>query len=400
MYYSPGVEATAYLLTELCTELAREYDVTVVTGMLSESAAPGREVRDGVRIIRVRSTSFERRRLALRAVNYFTYVLQSFRASLTVPPPDLVLAMTDPPVIADVAWLVARRFRAPLLVISQDVFPEIAIELGRLKSPTAVAVLRAAIRFYLKRADRVVAIGDTMRSLLEQKGAPREVLQVIPNWVDTAVLSPQPRDNDWAREHGFVGKFVLMHSGNVGYAQNLDVLIQASTLLRDLKDLAVVIVGSGARHAELVALAQRLEADAVEFLPYQPREVLPLSLSAADMHFVGLARGLAGYVVPSRLYGVLAVGRPVLVAADELSETAQVVKTVHCGVAVPADDAARLAAAVRSAYDGEFDLDEMGRRGREYVVAEADRAVAFGRYRRALDELLHEAPARPAARLS
>jgi len=165
------------------------------------------------------------------------------------------------------------------------------------------------------------------------------------------------------------------------------VLVRATTFLRDLDDLRVVIIGFGARHAEIQALAARLEADRVKFLPYQPREVLPLSLAAANMHFVGLARGLSGYVVPSRLYGVLAAGRPVIVSADPDSETAQVVTQAGCGVVLPPGRPELVARVIRDAYDGKLDLDEMGRRGREYVTAEADQAVAIGRYRSVLQEL-------------
>jgi glycosyltransferase involved in cell wall biosynthesis len=175
-----------------------------------------------------------------------------------------------------------------------------------------------------------------------------------------------------------------MHSGNVGHSQNLDVLIRATTFLRDLDDLAVVIVGGGARRGELIELADLLETDAVQFLGYQPRETLSSSLSAAHLHYVGLGRGLSGYVVPSRLYGILSAGRPVLVAADDESETAGVVHSVGCGLVVPPSRPELVAAAIRDLYDGRHNLDEMGRRGREYVVAEADRSIAIERYRRVL----------------
>jgi glycosyltransferase involved in cell wall biosynthesis len=163
--------------------------------------------------------------------------------------------------------------------------------------------------------------------------------------------------------------------------------VRAATFLRDLDDLAIMIIGTGARHAELVSLAELLEVDQVRFLYYQPREVLSLSLSAADVHVVGLAPGLAGYVVPSRLYGILAVSRPVIVAADAESETAQVVQQVGCGIVVPPGRPELLARAIRDAHDGKYDLVEMGRRGREWVEREADRTVAVRRYRDLIGEL-------------
>src|SRR5919199_1726186 len=228
----------------------------------------------------------------------------------------------------DVALLGARRFGAPLVVVSQDVFPEIAVELKRLENRVVIQLLRRPIAGYLERADR----------------------------------------------------FVVMHSGNVGYAQNLDALVRAATFLRDLDRLAIAIVGEGSRREELMRLAELLETEQVSFLPYQPRLVLPQSLSAADVHVVGLARGLSGYVVPSRLYGIMSVGRPVIVAADPTSETAQLVERVGCGIVVAPGRPELVARAIRRAHDGELELEEMGRRAREYVAAEADRDVAVGRY--------------------
>jgi colanic acid biosynthesis glycosyl transferase WcaI len=388
-YYWPGVEATGQLLAQLCRDLSDEYAVTVITGRPGVPGAPvGRSTDGAVEIIRVNSTAFPRRILALRAVNYLTYLAAAAREATSAERPDVVLCMTDPPVVANVALLAARRFDAPLVVISQDVFPEIAVLLNRIRSTIVVAALRIAIRYYLRRAERIVAIGTAMRSRLLAKGAGPDRIRVIPNWVDTTTLREHEQENEWSEAAGLAGRFVVMHSGNVGYTQDLDSLVRAATFLRDLDGLAIAIVGEGARRAELMALAELLETDQVHFLPYQRREALPYSLSAAQVHVVGLARGLSGYVVPSRLYGVLAVGRPVLAAADSDSETAQLVDEIGCGVVVPPGRPELLAAAIRRAYDGEYDLDRMGRSARAYAEAEADRAVATQRYRALLAELL------------
>jgi colanic acid biosynthesis glycosyl transferase WcaI len=389
-YYWPGVEATAHLLTELCEALAEDYDVEVITGVLHGHEDEPRQIEhNGVRVTRVASTSYERSALGRRAVNYLSYLGSALSQALSGPHPDLVVCMTDPPIIGDLGVVVGRRVGAPVLVISQDVFPEIATELHRLRNPAVIGVLGTLVGAYLRRADRIVAIGETMRQRLEEKGAPPERLRVIPNWVDTRAITPQPRDNPWAARHDLVAPFVVMHSGNVGHAQDLDSLVRAATFLRDRDDLKIVIAGFGARHVEMVALAARLEVDdIVRFLPYQKRERLPLSLSSADVHVVGLAKGLAGYVVPSRLYGILAAGRPVIVAAEDESETARLVREISCGVVVPPARPELLARTIREAADGAFELDEMGRRGRAYVEEEADRVVAMERYRALVREML------------
>jgi colanic acid biosynthesis glycosyl transferase WcaI len=382
-YYWPGVEADGILLTELCESLAGEWDVTVLTGAPA-GTRPGRTIRRGVEIVRVPSTAFERRRLSLRALNYLTYFVLAGLRGLGSRRPDVVLCMTNPPFLGVAAYLVARRFRAPLVVSVQDVYPETALALGQLGNPAVAAALRALVGFYLRRADALVALGETMRRRLEEKGAPAGRLHVIPNWADTRAIEPLRHDNEWARKQSLADRFVVMHFGNVGHAQDLDSLIRAAVLLRDLDELAVAIVGTGARRSQLMALACDLDTECVRFVEHQPRDLAAQCLSTARVHVVGLAGGLAGFVVPSRVYGILAAARPVIAAADDDSETAQLVRTAGCGVVVPPGDPARLAEAIRGAYEGKYDLAAMGRSGRQYVVREASREKAVARYRELL----------------
>jgi glycosyltransferase involved in cell wall biosynthesis len=384
-YYWPGKEATANLLTELCEALADEYDVTVVTGAAADQ--PHRSERNGVTIVRVRSTSYDRAQLWRRAANYVTYIVGAFREALALPRPDVVMCLTDPPFIGAVAELVANRFHAPVLVSTQDVFPEIAVKLGRLTNPFVIVVLRLFVNFSLRRADRVVVIGETMKQRVIEKGVRADRIRVISNWGDAEKVTPQPRENRWSKRHDLVDKFVVMHFGNVGHAQDLDTLVRATTLLRDIDDLVVPIIGVGARLVELKELAETLEADQVRFLPWQDYERRAESIAAAHLHVVGLARGLAGYIVPSRMWGVLAAGRPVIAAAEDESETAAVVRATGCGVVVPPGNPLRLAQAIRAAHDGEYDLEEMGRRARHYAETENDRSLAMERYRKELREL-------------
>jgi colanic acid biosynthesis glycosyl transferase WcaI len=389
-YYHPGVEATAHLLTELCESLADEYSITVITGRLhNREELPDYEERNGVEIVRVHSTSFDRASLHRRVANYFTYLFRALRRGLLAERPDVVLCMTDPPLIGDAAYLVARRFRRPLVIVSQDVFPEVAVSLGRLRNPLLVAVLRRLIGFYLRHADQVVAIGPVMRERLVAKGARQARVAVIPNWVDTAAVVPMPRANSWAREHDLVDRFVVMHSGNVGHAQNLDTLLAAAAELDDLEQLRVLVIGTGARVSHVTELARRFGDDRVQFLPYQPRASLSESLSSADVHFLGLSPGLSGYIVPSRLYGILAAGRPVLAAVEADSEPGLLVREIGCGIVVPPDRPDVVAQTIRELASGEHDLAAMGRSGRDYVEANGSRERAVAQYRQLLDSVRH-----------
>ena len=379
-YYRPGVEATARVLTELCEALAEDWDVTVVAGTVA-GAPSGRKRRNGVEVVRVRSTAFPRRRRPLRALNYVTYLALAAAAGARAPRPDVVLAMTDPPVVGVVAAALARRLGAPLVVVSQDLFPETAVAVGQLRSRLALALAQRLARAPLTRASRVVAIGDTMQRRLEAKGVPPERLVVIPNWADGEIGEPAPRRNEWATAHALADRFVVMHSGNLGYAQDLDTLLRAAALLGDVR---VAIVGQGAREADLRRLAGELGVDAV-FVPYQPADVLTNALGSADVHAVGLVRGLAGLVVPSRLYGVLAAGRPVIVHAEDESEAAMTVREAGCGAVVPPGDPERLAGAIAELRAA--DLEGLGRRAREWALAHARREQGVAAYRALLAEV-------------
>src|SRR4051812_728732 len=367
-YFRPGVEATAQLLAELAEALAVEMEVVVVTGHVrGQPELPGREQRGGLEIRRVRATTFDRVRIAARAANYVTYLFSALAAGLRLRRVDVVLCGTDPPVIGDVALLVARRHGAPLVVITEDVFPEIALALGRLNEGVVARLLRSLVRVYLTRADRVVVLGETMRARVTGKGVDDSRLRVIPNWADVDAILPTEKANEWSRAHELDASFVVMHAGNVGHAQDLDSLVHADVLLAEVQDLETVIIGTGARRVELEQLALGLQAPHVRFLEFQPRAVLSQVLATADVHVVGLARGLAGYIVPSRLYGVLAAGRAVIAATEEASEVAQIVRSQECGIVVPPGDPASLAAAIAECREGLYDLAEMGRRARRYA---------------------------------
>ena len=221
----------------------------------------------------------------------------------------MVLCLLDPPFVSAIGVVVARRHRAPLLVVTQDVFPEDRRCPGTARQPVIVGVLGRLVRFGLSHATRVVAIGEQMRRRLVAKGVRDDAISAISSLTDTENLVPRERANAWAQEHGLQVHALSRSTQTLGYAQDLQTLLHAATYLRGLDYLrSSPGSGSGAMGIQLAALGKQLRLRNVRFLPYQPRESLAESLSSADVHVVGLAAGLAGYVVSSRLYGILAVG--------------------------------------------------------------------------------------------
>jgi glycosyltransferase involved in cell wall biosynthesis len=387
--YYPDTTATGQLLTELCEGLASSHGcrVSVVTGGATRGLLQ-RETHRGVEILRARGTGFSKRRFAGRFSNYVSYFLSACYAGQRLDRPDVVVAQTDPPIIGLAAWLAARRFGVPFVMAYKDIFPEVARLLEDFHSETVDRALQAVNRFLARRADRVVALGETMKTLLVGgKGADPARTVIIPDWADCEAIMPGPKENGFARAHGLADRFVVMHSGNIGLSQNLEILIEAADRLQHVPDILVVLVGDGMKKAALEEQARGLPN--VRFLPFQPKERLHESFASADVFVVSLKAGMAGYIVPSKLYGILAAGRPYVAAVDDSSEVASITRRHGCGVVVGPGKASELADAVLKLYHDRALARTMGESARRAAL-EFDRP----RQVRAYYELFQQLTAR------
>jgi colanic acid biosynthesis glycosyl transferase WcaI len=371
--YWPDTGATGQLLTELAEDLVarHEMNVTVVTGpplaANGNGQLPRQETRNGVRIIRARGTALSPRRFTARATNYLTYFAAALVAARRLPRQDVVVALTDPPIIG-LAALAARRDPA-FVFYCQDVFPEVAALLQDFRSPTIDWVLERVNRLLLRRADAVVALGETMATrLVEGKGAERSRISVIHNWADTTAIAPAAQHNPFSEAHGLAGKFVVLHAGNIGQSQNLEMVVAAAERLRDVPDVVFVFIGDGTGRAALEARVAACGLDNVQFFGYQPREHLRWTYATASVFVVSLKAGLAGYIVPSKLYGILAAGRPYIAAVDDNSEVAEITRRNDCGIRVTPGDASQLADSILALRNDPMRREAMGSRARETAL--------------------------------
>ncbi len=378
--YWPDTGATGQLLTELAEDLMARHgmEVTVVAGYpLATGQAAANEIRNGVRVIRARGTTLSPTAFTGRATNYLTYFLSAVWIAVTLRRQDVTVSLTDPPIIGLAA--LAARPRHGMIFFCQDIFPEVAGLLADFHSPAVNSVLDHLNRFLISRAARIVALGETMaQRLIEGKGADPRRVTVIHNWADTAAIVPSEKQNAFAQAHGLHDRFVVLHAGNIGLSQNLDVVIDAAALLRDRHDIVFLFIGDGNRRAALEAAAAAQGLVNVRFLPFQPRDQLRWTYAASDVCLVSLKPGLAGYIVPSKLYPILAAGRPYLAAVEASSEVAAVTERYRCGVLVTPGDAASLAAQVERLAADRADREAMGARAREAGLLFArDRQVAL-----------------------
>jgi colanic acid biosynthesis glycosyl transferase WcaI len=392
-YFHPDRSATSQLLTEVSEDLARHHAVWVVTGRPSYDPSEAttsrglvsRERHGDVRVARVWSTSFPRADMAGRLTNYGTYLLSSVAGALSVARPDVVVALTDPPLVGLIGALTAAVRRRPFVLVMQDIFPDVAVRVGKLSNPAVISVLRATSRLLFRRADRVVSIGRDMDRRLIELGVPSRKIQTIHDWSDGSLVRPLGGPSALRKERGWSDRFVVMHSGNVGFSQSLDTLVDAAALLRDQEEIIIAIVGDGAARAGLERRVREQKLENVAFLPYQAKSSLSESLGAADLHYVGLKRGLAGFIVPSKVYGILAAGKPFIAAAEADAEPARIARELECGLVVEPDDAQALAEAILRIR--KEPLGQMGRRGRAVFEERFDRPVATDAYRRLLEQV-------------
>jgi glycosyltransferase involved in cell wall biosynthesis len=395
--FYPDTSATGQLLTQLCESLVDTHGcrVSVVAGV-PQTPVPGtqrcglsmlgRETYRGIDILRARGTRFSKRRFAGRFSNYGSYFLSACHAGLRLDRPDVVVAQTDPPIIGLAASLAARRFGAPFVMVYQDIFPEVGRLLEDFQSERVNRWLDRVNRALMRRSAAVVAIGETMaRRLVEVKGADPRKVSVIHNWADRAALGPEPKRNALAQELGLADRFVVLHSGNLGLSQGLETLLEAASLLRELPDVLFAFQGDGVKRDALAAHARALGLDNVRFLPYAPRHHLRYVFGAADMQVVSLRRGLGGFIVPSKLYGILAAGTPYVAAVEEDSEVADLTARHDSGLVVPPETPEALAKAIVRLYEDSALRARLGANG---LAASAlhDRPVAVAAYHRLLTE--------------
>jgi colanic acid biosynthesis glycosyl transferase WcaI len=369
-YYAPDEAATAQMLADLGVGLAREstepgetvrHQVVVIASDRSYADSRRRYQRrdsiDGIQIERVGTTAFGRASRIGRSVDYLLFFLSAARKLLFGRKADVIVTLTTPPFIALAPLLIGRLRRVPTILWSMDVYPDIAFELGALRRGSLAGfVLHRAGRWILRSADLVIALGDTMAGRLREQGASK--VEVVQHWAIEAdrsvertiigVAGEQTR-RDW--EWG--DRFVVMYSGNMGLAHHFSTVIDAAAEMersgeRGAEDSEVIFsfVGGGPQQARVQRAALLKKLSRVEFRGYVRRENLVDSLSAPDVHLVTLREKMPGLLVPSKIYGILAAGKPTIYVGPDYGEVSDILREGACGIRVAIGDVGAFVAAV------------------------------------------------------
>ena len=405
LVFAPDGVSTSQLLSELAQDLRTAgHEIVVLTTQPHYNRdldAEGRQPLErhwfglyytsqyhGMRVIHTRM-----RRKGERVSGRFSdflwfHTLSLLLGLLLIGRQDIVLAPSPPLTIGVLGWILARLKGARFVYNVQEIYPALMVQMGMITEDTRLyQVLKWLERFVYHRANIIVPISDMFKAhIVAEEIAPEKVV-TIPNFVDTDFIRPEAKDNPLARELKLVDKFVVLYAGNIGMTQSFDMIVEVMRRLASHPHIHFLIVGDGARRAYVEEVIRELGATNVTMLPYQRRQVVPNIYATGDLHLVPLMAGTARTTIPSKIYTIMASGRPALVSVDHDSELVALVETASCGLWTPPDTADALEMAVLQAYANQEQFQAYGMNGRRYIEEHYSRSAVSARYHALMRQL-------------
>jgi glycosyltransferase involved in cell wall biosynthesis len=366
LYYPPDTSATAKMADTVVNALAKNNQVTVLCGRPSYDPSERRswrlfqtEEKQNVQIVRVGSTDYPRFDMQKRVLNYLSYTLLAIPRALFAPC-DVIVAMTDPPFEGIVGAFVALLKGKPYFYNIRDMYPDMAVG-GAIVDPGLLArVWEKMHRWALRRATKVIVLGEDMRNRIVAKGVSLSQIEIVRDGTEISSLEPpalQP-DQSVISEIRGDNKFVLLHAGNIGFYGAWETLIAAARQLAE-DGIGLVFVGEGAQQAQLKNRAHGVSN--VRFLPFFAASKISSVLAAADAHLITVKRGLEGVVVPSKMYGILAAGKPIVAVAPPETDVVSLGKQFGFSVVADPDNSDDVAHVIRTLAANPGKVAEMGR---------------------------------------
>jgi glycosyltransferase involved in cell wall biosynthesis len=394
-YYWPDHASTAQHLTDLAESMAakgNECHVLCGLGQYKTGVArrPSYEVHNGVHIHRVKVSGFGRRTTLHRMCDYLSYYVQALRVALTLKRFDLVITLTTPPLIGLIGTILKWTKGTRQIFWSMDLHPDASQALGLMKrTHPVVRLLTGLSDLIYRQADRVVVLGPYMADRILAKGVRPERVREVPVWSRREEIFPREREGHPLRaELGLDDKFVVMYSGNLGLAHRFEEVIDAAEALKGRSDIVFLFVGDGPRLKEVKAAAETKALPNVRFMDYFPRESLHLSLSVADTHLITMRDCMTGIVVPGKLYGAMASGRPTLFVGPTHCESADTIRDAGCGMTIPSERSDLMIEAILRLADQNDLAAELGQNGRRAFLRSYESRACCERWVEIAQELL------------
>jgi glycosyltransferase involved in cell wall biosynthesis len=402
-YYIPDVASTGQILRELAEGMLHAFDITVICVVPSYTGKVTAEYKtkmyykeeiNGIKLIRIRVPEFSKGNKISRIKSILSYFMGAMIATFKVGKMDYVYSISQPPILGGLIGVWGKWVKnAKYIYNIQDFNPEQTMAVGYSKNKWILDMMMWFDKFSCKSADKVIVVGRDMEETLKRrfkgKIVPKHVF--INNWIDEKEIYPLPGDNEkvvaFKKKYGLENKFIIMYSGNLGLYYDLENLMYIIKKFKDRDDVIFAFVGEGSLRDHLVLIKEKYTLNNVTFIPYQDKSDLIYSLNAGDIHWCVNAKGIKGVSVPSKLYGIIAAGKPILGVLEEGSEARMIIEETNCGYVTEPGNYVVVEAMIERFLKekGTSALNKMSESGRAYLVKNLTKDVSISKY---IDEIL------------
>ncbi|MCM3670905.1 glycosyltransferase family 4 protein [Mesobacillus maritimus] len=401
-YFYPDLASTGQLMTELCRDLQNDFNITVIAaqpGYAGEKVLVNKlyevDSLENIRIIRVKLPDVDKTSMVSRMKYIFTYFILANFALLKEKNVDAIYTISQPPILGGLIGSIGKFVKRTKHIYNvQDFNPEQAEAVSFTNKQSLFKIAKAIDKINCRYADTVIVVGndmsETLKKRFKNKKVPKHV--VINNWTNQNEIVPLSKDNleiqTFLNTYNLLGKFMIMYSGNLGLYYDLENIIKVTEYFKNHNDLAFVFIGDGAVKEKMKEFVNEKNIKNVHFLPYQPREFIKYSLNAADLHLVVNQKGIKGVSVPSKIYGVMASGKPILGVLEQGSEAQMIIQRSDCGKVVNPQDYKGITEAIECFYKMKKEnLQQLGLNGRKYLEKNFKKEISIGKYKEILKKV-------------
>lgn len=396
-YFYPDVASTGQILAELAEGMIDAFDITVIcvvpsySGVIEEKYKTKRiyiEDYKGIKLVRVRVPEFTKSNKVSRIKNLVAYFFNSLIATLKIEKQDYIYTISQPPILGGVLGVLGKWIKGGKLIYNiQDFNPEQTIAVGYAKNKLLLNTVMAVDKFSCKNSDKVIVVGrdmqETLKNRFNNKKVPSNVF--INNWINEKEIYPleqnHPKIIAFKEKYNLQDKFIIMYSGNIGLYYDLENIIKVIGEFKNREDVVFAFIGDGTVKSKIEEYVTNNNLNNVTFIPYQDKADLIYSLNAADIHWVVNAKGIKGVSVPSKLYGVMAAGKPVLGVLDEGSEARLIVEECNCGVCIEPGNYKEISRNIEYILNNKELIKSLGRNGRKYLEVNLTKDVSINKYK-------------------
>lgn len=406
-YYIPDTASTGQILRELAEGMLDEFEITVICvvpsylGTIEEKYKAQKyyqEEINGVKVLRIRVPEFTKTNKVSRVKNILSYFFGAMSATLKVGKMDYVLSISQPPILGGLLGVWGKWIKhAKYIYNIQDFNPEQVLAVGYSKNKFITDLMMVLDKFSCRQSDLIITVGrdlvETVEKRFKGKKVPKTIM--INNWIDEKEIYPLEPDNEkvlaFKKKYGLDDKFVIMYSGNIGLYYDLENIIKViekfkpGTKSFDGREVVFAFGGAGSMLENLKNYVAEHKMSNVAFIPYQDKADLIYSLNAGDVHWCVNAKGIKGVSCPSKAYGIMAVGKPIIGVLEEGSEVRCLIDEIGCGKCCEPGDCVEIERVVYEYI--KINHSSLGAKGRTYLENNLDKAKSIQKYIEKIKEL-------------